>query len=96
MKEKIFPFLGGILVGAAIGMLVLPPVTLQLSTNFLILTIATSILTFVGGILLGGHIMPKKEMKLTGRVFEFPQAPIMIEIALKRAKSILATKVTEE
>lgn len=51
--------------------------------------------SLVAGILLGKSTAKPQEMRLTGRVFEFPQGSVMVEVALKRLGSILPTRVTE-
>jgi len=96
MREHLAPFLGGLTVGVAIGMLLLSGFAAQAATGYpLIFTVGIAVMTFVGGVLLGRRAAPKtKEVRLTGRVFEFPQGPVMVEVALKRAKSMLPTKVT--
>jgi len=64
--------------------------------------IPASSIAIVAGIylmaLLGGIIAARgkrEEVKLTGRVFEFPQAPIMVEMALRRYGSIIPRRMTE-
>jgi len=92
--NRLVPFLGGLVVGVAIGMLVLSG---AVAGYPLVLTIGVSVLMFVGGLLLGRKSSPKPQpMRLTGRVFDFPQGFVMVEAALRRAKSIIPAKVTEE
>ena len=95
MRERILlSFLGGLLVGLAVGMLFLSWLVMQ-TIDYL--AFETAILMLVGGILLGRRVAPKtKEMRLTGRVFDFPQGSVMVEVALRRAKSIIPVRVTQK
>ncbi|MHC1627559.1 MAG: hypothetical protein ACXQTI_01845 [Candidatus Nezhaarchaeales archaeon] len=91
------PAIGGFIIGLLVGIFVVGgPATAALATEPLIFAIAASSMAFLAGVLLGRRTSPKpKEMKLTGRVFEFPQGTVMVEVALRRLKSILPTKVTQ-
>jgi len=97
MDERIFPFIGGLVVGVAVAMVFLERAVQTVATNNLwFFTVGIGALLFIGGLLLGKKMTPKpQEMRLTGRVFDYPQGSIMIEVALKRMRSILPTKVTE-
>jgi len=39
---------------------------------------------------------PQRKIPLVGRVFSFPQAPVMLEVAAKRSKTLIPTKITSE
>jgi len=96
VKEKILPFLGGILVGLAVGMLFLSGFAMQVAVGYpLYFMVGIAALAFVGGALLGKRMSPKYEMKLTGRIFNFPQGPVMVQAALKRVGSLIPRKVTQ-
>ena len=94
---KLAPALGGFLIGVIVGIFVVGgPAAAVAASEPLIFAIAVASLAFLAGALLGRRTSPKpKEMKLTGRVFEFPQGTVMVEVALRRLKSILPTKVTQ-
>jgi len=51
------------------------------------------VLSLLGGMLVARE--KREELKLVGRVFEFPQAPVMVEIALKRYGAIIPRRMTE-
>ena len=90
-------FLGGLVVGVGIGMVVLSGTVASLAGYPLAITIGVSAFMFVGGIFLGRKASPKVQpMRLTGRVFDFPQGFVAVEVALRRAKSMIPVKVTEE
>jgi len=92
------PALGGFIVGLVVGMFIFSgPAMSVAGTSPILFAVGVAALTFVAGVLLGRKTSPKPhEIKLTGRVFEFPQGSVMVEVALKRMKSILPTKVTQE
>ena len=95
MRGLVPAFLAGFASGLAFGLLLLEPV--QAALGFpqpFAAGVAAAV--FAGGLLLGRGLAPKpREVRLTGRVFDFPQGPVMVEAALRRAKSILPTKVVE-
>jgi len=93
---KLAPALGGFLIGILVGIFVVGgPAAAAIASEPLVFAIAAASLAFVAGILFGRRSSPKpKEMKLTGRVFEFPQGAVMVEVALRRLKAVLPTKVT--
>jgi len=95
MKENIPPFLGGLAVGIPIGVLFLAEYVLEFAAEYpLLFIIGISVVMFVGGLVLGRRASPKpQKVRLTGRVFDFPQGAVMVETALRRVKSILPTKV---
>jgi len=96
MRERLVPFLGGLIVGFAICMLFLSGYVAQAAGYPLFFTIGIAIMMFAGGVLLGRRAAPRaKEMRLTGRVFDFPQGVVMVETALRRVKSIIPVKVTQ-
>lgn len=90
------PAIGGFIIGLVTGMLVLSGPAMNVAGTSPMLFVAGVVaLTFVAGILLGRKTSPKpQEIRLTGRVFEFPQGSVMVEVALRRMKSILPTRVT--
>jgi len=95
MLDKLLPFVGGILLGVVAGVfLVSAPaveVALSMPIAFVIGLVAV---VFLAGLLVGRKSSPKpEEVRMTGRVFEFPQGPLMVEVALKRMGSVLPTKV---
>lgn len=98
MGGRLAPFLGGLLVGLVIGSLVFSYIVVEVATGMPVaLIIGVSMLTFIAGVLVGGRRQEKtKEIRLTGRVFDFPQGPVMVEVALKRMGSIIPVKVTQE
>jgi len=98
LNVKLAPVVGGFIIGLVVGMFVLSGPAISVASSFpAFFTIGTAILTFVAGILLGRKTTPKPhEIKLTGRVFEFPQGSVMVEVALRRAKSIIPVRVTQE
>ena len=98
MRERLAPFLGGLMAGVAVGMLLLPEFMAQVASDHpLFFIVGLTATMFVAGVSLGRKSSPKpREMKLTGRVFDFPQGSVMVEVALRRMKSILPTKVTQE
>ena len=83
---------GGFLIGLVVGALVFGWIITHKSP-LVLLGIAG--LAFVAGLLIGKGTAKPREMHLTGRVFEFPQGAVLLEVALKRLGSILPTKVTE-
>jgi len=95
--SRILPFIGGLATGIAVAMIFLGTLAQMAALNYpWAFTIGIGALLFVGGLLVGIKTSPKpQEMKLTGRVFDFPQGSIMVEVALRRMRSILPTKVTE-
>ena len=98
LNVKLAPVVGGFIIGLVVGMFVLSGPAISAASSFpAFFTIGTAILTFVAGILLGRKTTSKShEIKLTGRVFEFPQGSVMVEVALRRAKSIIPVRVTQE
>ena len=96
LTQRLLPFLGGLVVGAVVGVLFLSGFALEVATGYPFPFIAgIVVLTFLGGAMVGWRVSPKpREPRLTGRVFDFPQGLVMVEIALKRAKSIIPVKVT--
>jgi len=83
-------FLSGLILGELIGIFVMAGPTIQFAFSCPILfLVAICVFSFIGGLLLGVATRPKsKKLPLAGRVFEFPQGPLMVEIALKRMKSL--------
>jgi len=88
---------GGFLIGVLVGIFVFSgPVMVAAGCNALVFALAMASIAFVAGLMLGRRASPKPQpIRLTGRVFEFPQGMVMVEVALKRLKSILPTKVTQ-
>lgn len=94
----VLPFIAGIMLGLSIGVLVVAGATLELALSFpLAAIVAIFAGAIIGSFLLGASIGGKKprEIQLTGRVFEFPQGPIMVEVALKRMGSLIPAKPTK-
>lgn len=92
--ERGLILLGGIGVGVAVSL-----ATLSLTGGVYVdqpfLYALTAFISLAGGILLGRATAPKtQQVRLTGRVFEFPQGPVMLEVALRRAGSLIPAKVT--
>jgi len=98
VRERLAPFLGGLMVGVAIGMLALSGFAARAAAGYpLFFTIGVAVMTFIGGVLLGRRAAPKtQEVRLAGRVFDFPQGSVMVEVALRRAKSMIPVRVTQE
>jgi len=96
--QRVALFLAGFTVGFAVNMLLLSEFTAQIATGYPLFFMAgLAAAMFASGMLLGRKIAPKsQEMRLTGRVFDFPQGSVMVEVALRRMRSILPTKVTQE
>ena len=97
LNVKLAPAIGGFIIGLVVGMFILSgPAMTVVGTSPMLFAVGVAALTFVAGILLGRKTTPKpQEIKLTGRVFEFPQGTAMVEVALRRMKSILPTRVTQ-
>jgi len=96
MDRAVVAFVAGELIGVAVGVLATSWFTHVIEAQPLVFTTAIAALVGVGGFLAGRRSTPKHEMRLTGRVFDFPQGSVMVEVALRRMRSILPTKVTEE
>lgn len=89
-------FLGGLALGLVVGTFVIGGIIAGVGLNTVVVAGATGAGAFIAGLVLGMTSRPKQEpVRLTGRVFEFPQGPVMVEVALKRASSIIPTKVTQ-
>ncbi len=85
----VFALFGGLLLGLAIGIFIVgAPLIATLAGVPLLLVIGIAIIAFVGGLLIG-RLGTKEQAiqppRFGGRVFEFPQGPLLVEIALKRA-----------
>lgn len=95
MLDKLLPFAGGILLGAVAGVFLVSAPALEVAVGMpIVFIVGVAVVTFVAGLLVGRKTSPKpEEVRMTGRVFEFPQGPLMVEVALKRMGSILPTKV---
>lgn len=91
MKSRVLPFIGGLITGFAFGLIVPAGFMANVLLGYpVFFTIVASVVTFIGGVLAGARVSPKTQpVRMTGRVFEFPQGPIMVEVALRRAKSII-------
>ena len=96
--RELATFLGGLMVGVAISILFLSGLAIQVATGYpLFFITGIAIMMFLGGMLLGRKSAPRvHEMRLTGRVFDFPQGSVMVEVALRRARSIIPVRVTQE
>ena len=90
------PALGGFVLGLVVGVLVAGPAVAGLAVASPVLFAAGAAAAgFAAGLLLGRRSSPRpREVRLTGRVFEFPQGPVMVEVALRRMGSVLPTRVT--
>jgi len=87
--------LAGFVLGVVVGIFVVGIPVIGLSPMVIIIIVSSA--TFFAGIVLGRAFAPKSSaMRLTGRIFEFPQGPVMVEVSLRRMKSILPTEVTQE
>jgi len=89
--------IGGFVTGLAVGMLVMLVLSgpaMNAAGASLLLTTAVGMLAFVAGALLGRRAS-RQEIRLSGRVFEFPQGFVMVEVALRRARSIIPVRVTQ-
>jgi len=85
--------LGILFIFAGIAIFVLGIMAGWFAGNAVIFAGALFVLAVLGGMLLARE--KREELKLVGRVFEFPQAPIMIEVALRRSGSIIPRRMTE-
>lgn|GEM_PF-6062553 len=85
------------MAGVAIGMLLLSGFAAQAVIGYpIFFTIGVAVMTFMGGVLFGRRVSSKtQEVRLTGRVFDFPQGSVMVEVALRRIKSIIPVRVTQ-
>ncbi|RLE47842.1 MAG: hypothetical protein DRJ18_02740 [Candidatus Methanomethylicota archaeon] len=90
-------FLAGVLLGVVVGTFVVGGFVAGMGLHIAVVAGATGAGAFVAGLVLGMTTRPKQEpIRLTGRIFEFPQGPIMVEVALKRASSLIPARVTRE
>jgi len=85
--------LGILFIFIGIALFVLGIMAGWFADNVIIIVAVLFILAVFGGMLVARE--KREELKLVGRVFEFPQAPIMVEIALKRYGSIIPRRMTE-
>lgn len=89
MRERVLPFLGGLMAGIIVGALV-AAVPMSQSMGSPALLAGVAVVMFVAGLLLGRRWKPtQQEVRFTGRVFEFPQGSAMVEVALRRMRSVL-------
>ena len=95
MKERVLTFLGGTLVGIVLGIFVVSKPFIALAGAYpWFLALGTSILAFFGGTLIARKTTKVQPIRFSGRIFEFPQAPIMVEVALRRMESVIPARVT--
>ena len=92
-KTVLHYFVGGIVLGVVLGVLVggaLLSIDAIASLGGVATILGAVALAFVGGLFLGSfRQQPKPRVRLSGRVFDFPQAPAMVEIALRRMRAIV-------
>jgi len=95
MLDKLLPFVGGILLGVVVGVFLVSAPVIEVALSMPIaFVIGLVAVVFLAGLLVGRKSSPKpEEVRMTGRVFEFPQGPLMVEVALRRMGSVLPTKV---
>ncbi len=91
--EKLWAFLGGMVMGAAIGMAVFANPELLEAAAMVppLILVAVAVACFLAGFMVN---MKKsaEELPMQGRVFPCPQAPVLVEVALKRMGSIMGEK----
>jgi len=86
-------FVAGLVLGLSVGV-ALAITALHVTVQYYwIIAAGVSALMFIAGAVVERR--RRREIRLTGRVFEFPQGPVMVEIALRRMSSILPAKVTQ-
>lgn len=85
-------FVGGVALGVVLGVLVggvLLPTEAVAFLGGVATVLGVVALAFVGGLFLGSRRPPRPQVRFSGRVFDFPQAPAVVEIALKRMKAVV-------
>jgi len=85
--------LGIALIVASAVLLVVAVILMWVPASSLAIVAGIYLMALLGGIIAARE--KREEVKLTGRVFEFPQAPIMVEMALRRYGSIIPRRMTE-
>jgi len=95
MRERVLVLLGGILIGIVLGIFVVSKPLIALAGTYpWFLALGTSIFAFFGGTLIARKTTKVQPIRFSGRIFEFPQAPIMVEVALRRMESVIPARVT--
>jgi len=95
MRERVLVLLGGLLIGIVLGIFVVSKPFIALAGAYpWFLALGTSILAFFGGTLIARKTTKVQPIRFSGRIFEFPQAPIMVEVALRRMESVIPARVT--
>ena len=90
MNEKVLTLLGGILLGIVFGVFLVSKSIIAVAGTYpWIVAILSSVLMFFGGVLISRKTSKTEPIRFSGRVFEFPQAPIMIEVALTRMGALV-------
>jgi len=90
--SRMVAFIGGALVGIAIGILLgaYPIIAYAIQMNTLILMIADTIAGVIGGLAIGWKLGGKaRGVELRGRFWRFPQGNLMVQISLKRMGSLV-------
>jgi len=91
--NRMAAFVGGALVGIAIGILLgaYPIIAYTVQTNTLMFMIADTIVGVIGGLAIGWKLGGGKArgVKLQGRFWRFPQGNLMVQISLKRMGSLV-------
>lgn len=86
-------FAVGIALGVVVGILVggaLLTVEAVSMIGGVTVVLGVVVLAFLGGLFIGlSRKPPRPRVRLSGRVFDFPQAPAMVEIALRRMRAIV-------
>lgn len=94
MRERgVFLFVGGVLIGIVIGVFILSNAIIAIAGTFpVFVNVVVAVLAFFGGIFVSRKTEKQEQIRFSGRVFEFPQAPVVVEIALRRLGSMVPTR----
>jgi len=79
----------GVLVGVLVGGALLSVETIAMLGGVTVV-LGVVMLAFLGGLFIGlSRRPPRPQIRISGRMFDFPQAPAMVEIALRRMRAIV-------
>jgi len=95
MKQAI-PYIGGLGVGLLLGILIgsYTEVALLIGRNAVTYMLASTVLGAIAGVFLGWKVSGgvAKPVRPEGRLWQFPQGVLFVQVALKRMGSVVGEK----